>query len=90
MALSLARIESHYFINNLFLEEGQLLKNMKKIKNIPGILVQGRYDAICPPENAFKLHKVWENSKLKIVEKAGHSALDKNIQETLLKTMLEL
>ena len=90
MALSLARIESHYFINNLFLEEGQLLKNMKKIKNIPGILVQGRYDAICPPENAFKLHKAWENSKLKIVEKAGHSALDKNIQETLLKTMLEL
>jgi len=90
MALSLSRIESHYFLNNLFLEKDQILKNIHKIKHIPGFIIQGRYDVICPPENAFILHKEWKNSQLKIVEKAGHSAIDKNIQEMLLKTMVEL
>ena len=90
MALSLSRIEAHYFLNNLFLEKDQILKNIHKIRHIPGLIIQGRYDVICPPENAFMLHKKWENSQLKIVEKAGHSAIDKNIQEMLLKTMVEL
>ena len=90
MALSLSRIEAHYFLNNLFLEKDQILKNIHKIRHIPGLIIQGRYDVICPPENAFALHKEWENSQLKIVEKAGHSAIDKNIQEMLLKTMVEL
>ena len=90
MALSLSRIEAHYFLNNLFLEKDQILKNIHKIKHIPGFIIQGRYDVICPPENAFRLHKEWEKSQLKIVEKAGHSAIDKNIQEMLLKTMVEL
>ena len=89
-ALCLSRIEAHYFINNLFLEEGYLLNNISKISDIPGIIIQGRYDTICPPENAFKLHKAWLNSKLEFIEKAGHSTIDKRIQEKLLKTMSEL
>ena len=81
MALSLSRIEAHYFLNNLFLEKDQILNNIHKIRHIPGLIIQGRYDAICPPENAFKLHKAWENSKLKGVielKSLGKSA-DKNI-----------
>ena len=88
-ALCLSRIEAHYFINNLFLKEGELLNNIDKISNIPGIIIQGRYDIICPPVNAFKLHKKWKNSKLMIIEKGGHSAIDENIQKALLETMEE-
>ena len=87
MALSLARLEAHYFMNNLFLEEGQLLKNIKNIINIKGYIVQGRYDVICPPESAYDLANVWPNSTLKIIEQAGHSSLEVPIQKALLETM---
>ena len=87
MALSLARIEAHYFMNNLFLEEGQLLNNINNIINIKGYIVQGRYDVICPPESAYDLANVWPNSTLKIIEQAGHSSLEEPIQKTLLETM---
>ena len=87
MALSLARIEAHYFMNNLFLEEGQLLNNINNIINIKGYIVQGRYDVICPPESAYDLANVWPNSTLKIIEQAGHSSLEVPIQKALLETM---
>ena len=87
MALSLARIEAHYFMNNLFLEEGQLLRNINNIINIKGYIVQGRYDVICPPESAYDLANVWPNSTLKIIEQAGHSSLEVSIQKALLETM---
>jgi proline iminopeptidase len=87
MALNLARIEAHYFVNNLFLEEGQLLKNIHNIKNINGHIIQGRYDAICPPESAYDLANAWPNATLQIVEKAGHSSLEEPIQKALLETM---
>ena len=87
MALSLARIEAHYFMNNLFLEEGQLLRNINNIINIKGYIVQGRYDVICPPESAYDLANVWPNSNLKIIEQAGHSSLEVPIQKALLETM---
>jgi len=87
MALSLARIEAHYFMNNLFLEEGQLLNNINNIINIKGYIVQGRYDVICPPESAYDLANVWPNSTLKIIEQAGHSSLEEPIQKAILETM---
>ena len=87
MALNLARIEAHYFVNNLFLEEGQLLKNIHNIKNINGHIIQGRYDAICPPESAYDLANAWPNATLQIIEKAGHSSLEGPIQKALLETM---
>ena len=87
MALSLARLEAHYFMNNLFLEEGQLLNNINNIINIKGYIVQGRYDVICPPESAYDLANVWPNSTLKIIEQAGHSSLEVPIQKALLETM---
>jgi len=74
VALSLARIESHYFINNAFLSPNQLLNNIHKITNIPGIIIQGRYDLICPMESAWELHRAWPSSEFKIIDDAGHSA----------------
>jgi proline iminopeptidase len=87
MALNLARIEAHYFINNLFLEEGQLLNNASKIKDIKGFIIQGRYDAICPAESAYDLANAWPNANLRIIEASGHSSLEPPIQNALIETM---
>jgi proline iminopeptidase len=75
-ALSLARIECHYFTNNTFLEENQILNNAKILQNIPGTIVQGRYDLICPLQSAWDLHQAWPKSELKIIADAGHSATE--------------
>jgi len=69
-----ALLENYYMANNCFLDEGQLLNNADKLKDIPMTIVNGRYDVICPPITAFKLHKKLPKSKLIIVERAGHSA----------------
>jgi len=90
MSLNLARLEAHYFINNLFLEEGQLIKNIKNISNIKGFIIQGRYDVICPIESAYTLSNKWPNSTLSIIEGAGHSSLEPSIQSELIKTTEEI
>lgn len=69
-----ALLENFYMANNCFLEEGQLMDNAGKLKDIPMTIVNGRYDVICPPITAYKLHKILPKSKLIIVERAGHSA----------------
>lgn len=84
-ALSLARIECHYFVNNTFLEPDQILQNMKRISHIPAIIVHGRYDVICPIDSAWALHKVWPQSELHIIANAGHSASEKGIIDALVK-----
>ena len=71
--ITLSKIETHYMINNLFMEEKELIQNAYKIKNIPGIIIHGRYDMVCPMDNAWKLHKHWEKSELIIVPDCGHS-----------------
>jgi proline iminopeptidase len=83
-ALSIARIECHYFINNAFLEPDQLLRDMHKIAHLPGIIVHGRYDVICPLDNAWALHQVWPNSELQIIREAGHSAGERGIVDALV------
>ena len=70
--------------NNCFLEEGQLLQNADKLKDIPIILVNGRYDVICPPIAAYRLHQKLPKSKLFIVERAGHSSMEPGIKRQLL------
>ncbi len=72
-ALSLARIEAHYFINNCFIEDNQILSNINKISQIPGIIVHGRYDMVCTLDNAWTLNQAWPISELHIVREAGHS-----------------
>jgi len=83
-ALSLARIECHYFKHKAFLEPNQLLHGMPEIEHIPSIIVQGRYDLICPMESAWALHKVWPKSQLKIVSGASHSAFEPGITHELI------
>jgi len=76
-ALAVARIECHYFVNRGFLEtEDQLLRNVSRIQHIPAVIVQGRYDVICPMQTAWALHKAWPEADFRIVADAGHSAFE--------------
>lgn len=84
-ALSLARIECHYFINHTFMRENQLLDEADKLTDIPGIIVQGRYDVICPLESAWQLHHAWPGSVLQIIPDAGHSASEPGIVNALVR-----
>lgn len=85
VALSLARIECHYFLNDAFLEPDQLLRDAHSLAGIPGVIVHGRYDAICPVENAWLLHRAWPGSELRIVPAAGHSAAEPGIRAALVE-----
>lgn len=92
-ALSLARIECHYFMNNCFLTPNQIINNMPKIHHIPSIIVHGRYDMVCSLENAWTLHKAWPGSTLQIIPDAGHSGKEPGIVDALVRathTMSEL
>ncbi|APA83903.1 prolyl aminopeptidase [Francisella tularensis] len=84
-SLAFARIECHYFKNKLFIEEAQLLKEADKIKDIPGVIVQGRYDMVCPAVSAWDLHKVWPIAELNIIADAGHSISEPGILEALVR-----
>ena len=84
-AVSLARIECHYFMNNSFLEPNQILNNADTIKDIPSIIVQGRYDVVCPMESAWDLHQALPSSELDIIPDAGHSAMEPGISDALVK-----
>ena len=87
-ARAFARLECHYFSNGGFLEyDGQILDGASSLGGIPGEIVQGRYDMICPPEAAFELSRKWKGSNLRIVPAAGHALSEKNIQIELLKVM---
>jgi len=84
-SLAFARIEAHYFVNNGWLDKGQgLLENVEKIRKIPGVIVQGRYDVVCPAESAWALHRAWPEADLRIVKDAGHSAMEPGIVHELI------
>jgi proline iminopeptidase len=85
-AAAFARIECHYFVNGGFLDsDDQLLRDVSKIRHIPAIIVQGRYDVVCPMRSAWHLHRAWPESKLVIVPAAGHSAFEPGIAIALRK-----
>lgn len=83
-------MEAHYFVNNSFMSEDQLLRNAPRLKGIPGIIVQGRYDLLCPPETSERLAKVWPGSEIRIVEKAGHSLYDAGVRDAVMKSIADL
>lgn len=83
-ALSLARIECHYFVNNAFLEPDQIIRDARRLKNIPGYIIHGRYDIVCPLENAYLLHRAWPEAQFKIIGNAGHSATEAGIRSALI------
>ena len=87
-ARAFSRLENHYFTNAGFLEEdGQIMNRINAIQHIPGVIVQGRYDMICPPASAYHLHKAWQNSELKMIGKAGHALSEPGISAELARTM---
>ncbi|MEP5195687.1 MAG: prolyl aminopeptidase [Roseobacter sp.] len=87
-ARAFARLENHYFSNAGFLEfDGQILANVGRISHIPGVIVQGRYDMICPPDNAYALSKAWGNCELKMVRNAGHALSEPGISAELVRSM---
>ena len=85
VALGLARIEAHYFSNNIFLPDDSLLENIQRIRDIPAVIVQGRYDAVCPIISADDLHRAWPEAEYHVVPDAGHSAWEPGICAELVR-----
>jgi proline iminopeptidase len=86
-ALAFARIECHYFVNGGFMEvEDQLLRDAHKLRGIPGVIVHGRYDIVCPVQNAWELHKAWPDAKLLISPTSGHSAFEAENTHSLVES----
>src|SRR6266498_1681202 len=85
-ALAFARIECHYFMNNSFFNsDNYLIENVEKIRHIPSIIVQGRYDVVCPLTSAWDLHKAWPEAQLHIIPDAGHSISEPGIIDALVE-----
>ncbi|WP_257385064.1 prolyl aminopeptidase [Tahibacter caeni] len=85
-ALAFARIECHYFVHGGFFEhDDQLLRNAGRLRDIPAVIVQGRYDVVCPARSAWDLHRAWPEADLRIVADAGHSALEPGITHELIE-----
>lgn len=85
MALGLARMEAHYFINDIFLPENSLLANLPRIRQLPAAIVQGRYDVVCPIVTADELHRAWPEASYVVVPDAGHSAMEPGIRSALVE-----
>ncbi len=93
VALAMARIECHYFIHNCFIAENQIIEQAQQLADIPGIIVHGRHDVICPLSQAWALHSAWPQADFRIIENAGHAASDPPITAALVQAtqkMLDL
>ena len=84
-ALSLARIECHYFMHDAYLRDNQLLEEAHRLEGIPGVIVHGRYDVVCPVEQAWALHRAWPGSELRVAPCSGHSATEPEIVDALVR-----
>ncbi len=73
-ALAIARIEAHYFIHDAFLEENEIVAHVDRLRGIPAVIVHGRYDMVCPVDQAFALHRAWPEAKLEVIRDAGHAS----------------
>ncbi|MCV2863230.1 prolyl aminopeptidase [Albidovulum sediminicola] len=87
-ARAFARLENHYFVNHGFLEtDGQILRDLPRMRDIPGTIVQGRYDMICPPVTAWSLAQVWRRAALRMIPVAGHALSEPGISSELVRVM---
>lgn len=84
LAMAMARIECHYFVNKAFIEPDQILNNAYRLKDIPGTIVHGRYDMVCPVNQAFALSEAWPEAQLKIIADAGHSSGEPGTTDALI------
>jgi proline iminopeptidase len=86
LAIALARIECHYFMNNCFFEtDNYLIENVHRIRQIPGVIVHGRYDIVCPFMSAWDLHRAWPEAALEVIPNAGHSVTEPGIADALVR-----
>lgn len=85
--LAMARIECHYMVHDGFLEPDQLLRGMERIRHLPAIIVQGRYDMVCPPATAWDLAQSWPGARLHMIPDAGHSAMEPGVRLALVAAM---
>lgn len=85
VAIALARIECHYFMNHAFLAPDQILRDAPRLKGIPAVIVHGRYDMVCPLDNAFALSEAWPEADFQIIRNAGHSASEPAIVDALIR-----
>ncbi|MET0719847.1 MAG: prolyl aminopeptidase [Tardiphaga sp.] len=83
-------MEAHYFANDCFMRPGQLLAEAARLNGIPGIIVQGRFDFLCPPSTSHALAAVWTNAEIRIVEGAGHSLYDPGVRDAVMKAIADL
>ncbi|MGO1502369.1 MAG: prolyl aminopeptidase [Marinobacter sp.] len=90
VAIALARIECHYFMNSAFLEDNQIVRNAYKLRDIPSVIVHGRYDMVCPLDNALALSRAWPEADLHIIRDAGHSASEPAIVDALIRGVEEV
>ncbi|HXA47018.1 MAG TPA: prolyl aminopeptidase [Burkholderiaceae bacterium] len=84
VAVGLGRLEAHYMANQAFFTEDQLIRNIKRIDHLPAVIVQGRYDVICPPQSAYRLHQAWPEAKFHLIADAGHAAMEVGIAQALV------
>jgi proline iminopeptidase len=83
-------MEAHYFENNCFMKPDQLMAEAGKLEGIPGIIVQGRYDLLCPPATSHALGAIWRNSEVRFVEGAGHSLYDPGVRDAVMKAIADI
>lgn len=89
-ALARCRIGTHYFRNNCFLEPNELLDRAGRLADVPGIIVHGRFDCVCPLENAYDLRRAWTNAQLYIVREAGHSVTEPAMIDALIRATRDM
>lgn len=84
IAIGLGRLEAHYMINGAFMREDQLIQDIGRIRHLPAVIVQGRYDVVCPPVTAHRLHQAWPEARLQMIADAGHSGGERGIAAALV------
>ncbi|HET6655724.1 MAG TPA: prolyl aminopeptidase [Gammaproteobacteria bacterium] len=84
VALAIARIECHYFVNDIFMRPNQLIEEAGRLADIPGTIVQGRYDVVCPADGAWALHRAWPKARFEFVADAGHASTEPGIRTALM------
>jgi len=89
-ALARARVGSHYFVNDCFLDDNQLVEQAHRLDGVPGIIVHGRYDMVCRLESAYLLHEAWNASQLYIVREAGHAATEPTLIDALVRATRDM
>lgn len=84
VSVGIGRLEAHYFLNDGFFSEDQLVRQVERIRHLPATIIQGRYDVVCPPSSAYRLHQAWPQAKFHMIADAGHAGLEPGIAAALV------